>query len=445
MSPVTRRIGLSLGADICWPGCYEEIVRRLDLTVPVGGDQVRFEVDRVSVEPFNLRQPVKYDIVLDRLTHWFQTSREWIKKAVVMDDLYVLNNPWALQSMEKHTTYAAMMALGIQVPETWMVPPKSYDWDALPDAKPTLQRYARMFDLTRVGEQLGYPLFMKPYDGGAWVGVTKIDGPDQLRAAYEDSGRRVMHLQRAVYPFDLFVRAIGIGPQVHCVKYDPDAPLHARYEVAFNFVNGEEWKELTDICLTINSFFGWEFNSCESLRKDGAFYPIDFANACPDFQVTSLHFHFPTLVKNMVRWSLFCAAHQRKMRKNLDWEPFFAIARQEDLPYREKLRRYAAIANERMETDKFNEFCATHLAHLDEVTWDFFGTPRAKELVHQKVAALFPAHEIEKFTEHYWGLLQFWRKCERERLDGAQAASSADATTEPVVAAKSAKSKSKKA
>ena len=31
MGTVTRRIGLSLGADICWPICYEDILRELDL------------------------------------------------------------------------------------------------------------------------------------------------------------------------------------------------------------------------------------------------------------------------------------------------------------------------------------------------------------------------------------------------------------------------------
>ena len=78
--------------------------------------------------------------------------------------------------------------------------------------------------------------------------------------------------------------------------------------------------------LTINAFFGWDFNSCESLAKGGIWYPIDFANACPDSQVTSLHYHFPWLIKANLRWSIFCAATGRKMRKNLDWEPFYAVA-----------------------------------------------------------------------------------------------------------------------
>ncbi len=123
MAVITRRIGLSLGADICWPICFEEILRRLDLNLTIGTDQVRFEVERVTIEPFDLRQPCKYDVVVDRLTHWLHTSREWIKKCVIMDDLYVFNNPWSVQSMEKATTYAAIMHLGFPVPDTWLVPP----------------------------------------------------------------------------------------------------------------------------------------------------------------------------------------------------------------------------------------------------------------------------------------------------------------------------------
>ncbi len=126
MGNVTRRIGLSLGADICWPICYEEIVKQLKLAIPHDGNSIGVEVERVTIEPFDLRQPCKYDVVIDRLTHWFHTSREWIKKAILMDGLYVFNNPWAVQSMEKQTTYCAMMQLGMPIPETWLdSPPKA--------------------------------------------------------------------------------------------------------------------------------------------------------------------------------------------------------------------------------------------------------------------------------------------------------------------------------
>ena len=406
MPDVTRRIGLSLGADLCWPKCYEEILKNLNLTVDHAGDNIRFEVDRVTIEPYSLEQSCNYDVVIDRLTHWYHTSREWIKKSILMDDLYVYNNPWSLQSMEKQTTYCAMMKLGLPVPETWMVPPKSYEPHA--DLDVTLERYAKMFDLKEIGDKIGYPMFMKPYDGGAWKGVSRVDDSEALKTTYEESGTSLMHLQKSVEGFDRFVRCIGIGPQFLMISYDPAAPLHERYEMKLDFVNKEEQSLLEDMAMTINSFFGWDFNSCESLHRDGVWHPIDFANACPDSQVTSLHYFFPWLVMANIRWSTFCATTKKKMRKSLDWEPYWEIMRQE-MPYRERLAAYAAIGHQRMETDRFQEYCDQNLGQLEEQTHQFFGTDMAKDTIQKKVAALFPEHEVESFTEHFWARIQSWR------------------------------------
>jgi hypothetical protein len=407
MGEVTRRIGLSLGADICWPRCFEELLGRLDLAIPWDGDTLRFAVERVSIEPYDLRQPCRYDLVVDRLTHWYHVSREWIKKAVVLDGLYVYNNPWSIQANEKHTTYVAMMRLGLKIPDTWMVPPKSYEESA--DLKPTLERYARLFDLGAIGAALGYPLFMKPYDGGGWVGVTKIDDEAALRSAYEASGLKVMHLQQGVLPYDRFVRCIGLGPQTRVVHYDPAAPLHDRYRIERGFVTPAQQGELEAITLTINAFFGWDFNSCEALLKDDAWRPIDFANACPDSQVTSLHYHFPWLVKANLRWALYCAATRRPMRLNLDWQPYFAAATREPT-YAARLAAYAALARGHFEAERFADFCARHLGHLDAVADEFFASAAARAAVRAKVEALYPAHEVEQYTELFWERIQRWRR-----------------------------------
>ena len=407
MAVVTKRVGLSLGADICWPLVYEAIMRRLDLKIPLGGDELQFEVERVTIEPFNLTGGRTYDVVLDRLTHWYHTSREWIKKIVLVDGTYVFNNPWSIQSMEKHTSYLGMMRRGVPVPETWMIPPKDYEWTD--DLEVTLNRYARLFELSEVGDAVGYPCYMKPYDGGAWVGVSRIEDAEALKAAYETSGKRVMHLQRSVEPFDVFVRCLAVGPQTRPIKYDPDAPLHQRYTLAKDFIDEDSASLLRDMTLTINSFFGWDFNSCEALRREGEWYPIDFANACPDSQITSLHYHWPWLVKAKTKWSIYVAATNKSLPRVTDWEPYFRIADREDLTYREKLAGYAAIADERMETEAFEAFCAKHLKHLDEVAWEVLGDKETRDAVHQKVEALFPAHEVEEFTEHFWTLIQQWR------------------------------------
>jgi hypothetical protein len=403
---ITRKIGLSLGADICWPVCYEELLKKLDLNLQIDGNSVKFESSRVEIEPFDLSMDCKYDVVIDRLTHWYHISREWIKTKILVDDLYVFNNPWSLQSMEKQTTYAAMMRLGFPVPDTWMIPPKRYQESG--DLQPTLHRYAKLFDLAEIGDRIGYPLYMKPYDGGAWVGVTGIHNRQELLNAYESSGIRVMNLQKGVEPHDAFVRCVGLGPQFRMVNYDPGAPLHDRYRMEHDFLPEDQAQHLRDMTMVINAFFGWDFNSCEGLRQEGVWYPIDFANACPDSQVTSLHYHFPWLIKANLRWSIFCAATGRSMKTNLNWHSYFAVADQ-DIPFEDKMTAYVALAREHFNVDEFESFCATHLSQLDEVANEFFATDTVHEAIREKVTALYPEHEIDDFVELFWNRVQKWR------------------------------------
>ena len=439
MAQVTRKIGLSLGADSCWPKCYEDIVAKLDLTIPMGRDKVRFHVERTSIEPFDLQAPKKYDLVIDRLTHWYPFQREWIKKSILLDGTYVFNNPWSVQSMEKHTTYCAMMALGIPIPKTALVPAKEYE--PKPDLQVTLQRYAKLFNLGQVGEQVGYPSFIKPYDGGGWQGVSKVDDDKSLWAAYDQSGKSIMHLQAGIVPYDRFVRCIGFGPQTKTILYDPSAPLHQRYTIEKDFIDAKDQALIEDITLTINAFFGWDFNSCEALLKDHVWHPIDFANPCPDSQVTSLHRHWPWLIKSYIRWSLFCAATKRPMRATLDWQPFFDV-KKKGLPYRETIAAYGKIARARFQAAEFEQFCKSHLSKLDDVANEYVGSEAGREAIRSKVTALFPQHEHDQFTQYFFDEVQAWRaedaaarapKSKKRGLKNAKAAASASSNAgEPV-------------
>jgi hypothetical protein len=171
------------------------------------------------------------------------------------------------------------------------------------------------------------------------------------------------------------------------------------------------------------------------LRREGTWHPIDFANACPDSQVTSLHYHFPWLVKANLKWSIFCAATKRPMRQNLDWAPYYEAARH-DLPYRERLRATGAVAEKHFDTARFEEFCARHLPHLDEVAWEFFGSDAARDAVRVKVEALFPAHEVDSFTELFWSRIQRWRSEESGATTTVAATASATATAPPTAPAR---------
>jgi hypothetical protein len=307
--------------------------------------------------------------------------------------------------MEKLTTYAGMMRLGFPIPETWLVPPHSHE--PMEDLEGRPESYARHFDLSIIGKKLGYPIFMKPYDHGGWRAVSRLDNDSELREAYDQSSKLVTTLQAAVHPFDRCVRGIGLGPQTHVVLYDAKAPLHDRYTMAHDFLSSEERALIGGMTLAIDTFFGWDFNSCELLHKDGIWHPIDVSNPCPDSQVTSLHYHFPWLIKATLRWAIFAAATRRRV-KPIEWRSFFDAV-DEEMTLAERVAALTPLARARLDADAFEEFCATHLGHLDAIAHEWFGTDAARDAVHRNVSALFPPHEVEEFTTLFYDRIQQWR------------------------------------
>ena len=145
-------IGLLLGTEEDWSSTFEELIRRLDLHIEYGGETHTIATERVTIEPFRLRAVPRYDLVIDRLAHWYYVPREWLKKTAVMDGVYLLNNPFTFQSMEKHAAYCAMMRLGLKIPETWLIPHKSPPEDAR--FAYTASRYNQPFDLEQVADRL---------------------------------------------------------------------------------------------------------------------------------------------------------------------------------------------------------------------------------------------------------------------------------------------------
>jgi hypothetical protein len=298
------------------------------------------------------------------------------------------------------------MRLGLKVPETVLVPYKN----PLDNSRYayTSQRYNQAFDLDATAAQVGYPMFMKPYDGGAWVGVSKIRNSDELHRAYDASGERLMHLQSAVEDYDVFARSLTIGPETMVMKFRPERPMHERYEVSHDFLNPETGDEVITISRLINAFFRWEFNSCESLIKGTEVYPIDYANACPDVAVTSLHYYFPWAMSALLKWTVYCVVTERKPRLDLDTAAYFAIGDDPALSYEEKLAGYRKLADDYFEIDKYRDFCDSALSNVDDMVVGWVRSPEFTSLLRETIRATYPAHEHEKFQAHFDGLIDAW-------------------------------------
>jgi hypothetical protein len=410
-------IGLLLGTEEDWPRAFDEILRRLGPVAGPGGTRHALDCERIAIEPFSLRDRPRYDLVIDRLAYWYYHPREWLKKVALMDDVYLLNSPFTFQSMEKHAAYCAMMRLGLKVPETVLVPYKN----PVDNARYayTSSRYNKSFDLDQIARRIGYPLFMKPYDGGAWRGVSRINNQAELHAAYDQSGEMLMHLQKAIEDYDVFARSLSIGPETMVMRFQPDQPMHLRYAVDHSFLPAGPGAEVVTIGRLVNAFFRWEFNSCETLVKGAEVYPIDYANACPDVALTSLHYYFPWAIKALVKWSVFALVTGRRPRLDLETRRYFEIADQAGMSYPEKLAAYSKLADGYFETERYQEFCATKLPHIDEIVLDWVAGPDFDRLLVDTVRAGYPAHEHDQFIAHLRGLLDLWVKDESARLKTA--------------------------
>ncbi len=403
---VEHLVGLLLGTEDDWPRAYKAL---LALVSPVryrDGSTHHFATQRLTIEPFSLRARPRVELVIDRLAYWYYHPREWLKKVALMDDVYLLNSPFTFQSMEKHAAYCAMMRLGMKVPETVLVPYKN----PVDNAKYayTAERYNRPFDLDEIAAMIGYPLYMKPYDGGAWRGVSRVRDAAELHRAYDSSGQMLMHLQASVEGFDVFARALSIGAETMVMRFDPDAPMHDRYQVQHDFLDARIGDEVVTISRTVNAFFRWEFNSCEVLIKDGQVHPIDYANACPDVAVTSLHYYFPWAISALVKWTVFCLVTGRRPSIDLDSHTYFGIADRDELSYTDKITAYRGLADRYFDVDGYREFCDTYLSTVDERVLDWVKGPEFDQLLIDTVEATYPAHEREQFLAHFRSLINMW-------------------------------------
>jgi hypothetical protein len=409
-------IGLLLGTEEDWPRAFEEVVRRLGAVTGPDGTRHAFDTERITIEPFALRDRPRYNLVIDRLAYWYYVPREWLKKVALMDNVYLLNSPFTFQSMEKHAAYCAMLRLGLNVPDTVLVPYKN----PVDNARYayTAAKYNQPFDLDAIAEQIGYPLFMKPYDGGAWRGVSQIRNPSELHAAYDESGEMLMHLQKAV-DYDVFARSLSIGAETMVMKFQPDQPMHLRYAVDHEFLSPQVGAEVVTIGKLVNAFFRWEFNSCETLVKDGEVYPIDYANACPDVALTSLHYYFPWAIKAMVKWCAFALVTSRRPRLDLATDAYFAIADDAGMSYADKLAAYRGLADSYFDTDRYQDFCASSLGQLDAIVLDWIAGPDFDQLLIDTVRSVYPAHEHDQFIAHLRGLLGLWVRDESRRVAAA--------------------------
>lgn len=407
----------------------EGLFNHMTKDITYKGKHYEVQTRRIMSRPYDvLSAQTSCNVILNRGAHWNPHHNSFFH--LVMPHTYMLNDMVSFKSIDKNTSYGHMSELGLNIPKTWAIPQADYS-DLINSERIQLDLIFpdyEMFDLAAIGEEVGYPAYMKPQNGGGWVDVIKVNNAYELHEAYHKIKDKPVNLQKAV-DYKEFVRTVGVGPQMYPMHYNAGAEhSHDRYlrsetvAVEHAFLTAEQFDESCKITKIINAFYNWDHNSCEMLiDQEGINHPIDFANAYPDSNITSLHFYFPELVKGMVRWLTFVAVTgHRKPLFAQEWEEIYTIkakADKENWSYKKRLDAYAAVADKHFETEKFNEFVAKQMPNFEVEAYHYFASEEFLTIIDESVERYFKfPHEWPLKKAHYRGIHQFWLHCEAARL-----------------------------
>ncbi|MFM9903969.1 MAG: RimK family alpha-L-glutamate ligase [Pyrinomonadaceae bacterium] len=273
-----KRVGILAGREVTFP---ESIINSIN---EKGGGEVVAEM--ITVGGIRLDEPKHYDVIIDRISHEIPYYRATLKR-FALEGTHIINNPFWWSADDKFFNFALAAKLGVAIPKTVLLPQHSYIKDITPES---LRNLEFPVDWEGIIDYVGFPAFLKPFDGGGWKNVSKIHNVEELMTEYNSSGTLCMTLQEGI-EYDQFVRCYCVGKEkVLIMPYDPSKP----YLSGMQYVNVDDYlspglharveKDVITICTAL----GYDLNTVEFAIKDGIPYAIDFMNPAPDAELASV-------------------------------------------------------------------------------------------------------------------------------------------------------------
>src|SRR5215203_6833112 len=242
------KIGLLCGREFSFPPAFIERVNTLGRA-----DGVTAEMVTLGGTP--MLEPSRYAVIVDRISHEVEYYRGFLKHAA-LQGTHVINNPFWWTADDKFFNYAVAAKLGIAIPKTVLLPQKGYpsDVDLTPESLRNLQY---PIDWEGLLDYVGRPAILKPYSGGGWKHVYKVNDVRELLEAYDRTSPYPMTLQEFI-DFDQYVRCFTFGKtDITPVRYDVK---ERKYHVIHDYLSGETGARVVRDAQTINMALGYEMN-----------------------------------------------------------------------------------------------------------------------------------------------------------------------------------------
>ncbi|MDI9366405.1 MAG: hypothetical protein QM541_15720 [Flavobacterium sp.] len=302
-----KKIGILHGKERSFP---EALVNRINSKQVAG-----VTAESVSINKVIQGESSGYAVIIDRISQDVPFYRAFLKNAALCGTA-VINNPFWWSADEKFFNNCLSTKIGVPVPKTAILP--SYN---LPDdtSAESFSNLAYPLDWKGIFDYVGFPAYMKPFAGGGWKNVYKLDSIQDFYAKHAETDRLVMLLQEEII-FTEYYRCYCIGGKhVRIMPYEPRNLHHLRYVADFA-PSPERLQQMEDIVLKINHFLGYDFNTVELAIRDGVPYAIDFCNPAPDAERTSVgEENFAWVVETSANYAIEKALAQEEGKDNLTW------------------------------------------------------------------------------------------------------------------------------
>ena len=305
-----KRVGILVGREKTFP---EALIRNLNER---GNGAVTAEYLILGGVRFD--EPPRYDLVIDRISHEVPFYRATLKR-MALEGTIVINNPFWWSADDKFFNYSLALKLGVAVPKTVLLPQKDYIPGIVSESLRNLQF---PLDWQAIADHIGFPAFMKPFDGGGWKNVSKVNSLEELIHEYNQTGTLCMTLQESI-EFDQFVRCYCIGQEnVMIMPYDPRKPYLSGEQYIYDphYLSPELTARVTHDVRTLCSALGYDVNTCEFAIKGGIPYAIDFMNPAPDAELESVGEFYHNWVTEAVTKLVFKRLSEPVVRPRYRWD-----------------------------------------------------------------------------------------------------------------------------
>jgi hypothetical protein len=307
-----KKVGILVGREKTFP---EALIRSINERGR--GDVV---AEYITVGGVRYDEGREYDIIIDRISHEVPFYRAMLKRAALEGTL-VINNPFWWSADDKFFNFSLARKLGVAIPKTVLLPQKDYIPGIVSES---LRNLEFPLDWQGVVDYTGLPAILKPFDGGGWKNVSRVNTLEELWFEYDQTGTLCMTLQEFIH-FDQFVRCYCIGQEeVMIMPYDPTKGYLSgeQYINDPNYLSDELAERITKDVRTICRALGYDINTVEFAIKDGVPYAIDFMNPAPDAELISVGEFYHNWVTNAVTDMVFKRLEEKREGPRYRWDAF---------------------------------------------------------------------------------------------------------------------------